>query len=187
MTGRRLRVLAVLSHVVQYAVPVFRQLALNDGVEFHVAYCSLRGAEPGLDPEFGAVVQWDVPLLDGYSWTHIPNSGSGAEIFFGLFSPGLWKFIRQGQYDAVICYTGYLRASFWISYLAAKSSGARFLFGNDSITLFPRDGRSWKATVKKYLWPRLFRPSDQVLVPSSASRDLMRALGPQKTSHWYPS
>jgi glycosyltransferase involved in cell wall biosynthesis len=177
MIERPLRVLVVLSHVVQYAVPGFRQLALDERIEFHVAYCNLRGAEPGLDPEFGAVVRWDVPLLDGYSWTHIPNRGSGAERFFGLFNPGLWKFIRQGKYDAVICYTGYLRASFWISYLAAKSSGARFLFGNDSITLFPRDGRSWKATVKKNLWPRLFRLSDQVLVPSSASRDLMLTLG----------
>ena len=99
----------------------------------------------------------------------------------------LQHLMRQGKYDAALCYTGYRRASFWISYLAGKSSGARFLFGNDSIALFPRDGRSWKATVKKYLWPRLFRLSDQVLVPSSASRDLMRALGPQKTSPWYPS
>jgi len=177
MSDRPLRILVVLSHVVQYAVPGFRQLAQNHEIDFHVAYCNLRGAEPGLDPEFGAVVKWDVPLLDGYSWTHIPNKGSGAESFFGMFNPGLWKFIRQGRYDAVICYTGYLRASFWISYLAAKSSGARFLFGSDSITLFPRDGRSWKATIKKHLWPRLFKLSDQVLAPSSPSRDLMLTLG----------
>jgi glycosyltransferase involved in cell wall biosynthesis len=177
MSERRLRVLAVLSHVVQYAAPIFRQLASNDQLDFHVAYCSLRGAEAGHDPEFGAVLQWDVPLLDGYSWTHVANKGSGKESFWGLFNPGLWKLVRKGQYDAVICYTGYLRASFWICYLAAKMSGARFLIGLDAITLAARDGHAWKATVKKNLWPRLFGMADQIVVGSSASRDLMLSLG----------
>jgi glycosyltransferase involved in cell wall biosynthesis len=177
MTERRLRVLAVLSHVIQYAAPVFREFAGNVQIDFHVAYCSLRGAEAAHDPEFGAVVQWDVPLLDGYKWTHVPNKGSGEESFFGLFNPGLWKLIRAGNYDAVVCYTGYLRASFWIAYFAAKLSGASFLIGLDAITLSPRDGRTWKTKLKKHLWPRLFRMADQVIVPSSASRDLMLSLG----------
>jgi glycosyltransferase involved in cell wall biosynthesis len=176
MTEGRLRVLAVLSHVVQYAVPVFRQLALNPEVDFHVAYCGLQGAEAAHDPEFGAVVKWDVPLLDGYQWTHVPNKGSGSESFFGLLNPGLWKLIRQGKYDAVLCYTGYRRASFWITYFAAKLSRTKFLFGTDATTIFPRDGRPWKARVKKILWPRLFRIADQVIVPSTPSRDLMLSL-----------
>jgi hypothetical protein len=36
-------------------------------------------AEAAHDPEFGATVKWDAPLLDGYSWTHVPNHGSGAD------------------------------------------------------------------------------------------------------------
>src|SRR5208282_4929094 len=52
-----------------------------------------------------------------------------------------------------------------------------FLFGTDTITLAPRDGRMWKSTVKKILWPRLFRLADQVIVPSSGARDLMVSLG----------
>jgi glycosyltransferase involved in cell wall biosynthesis len=177
MSERRLRVLAISSHVVQYAAPVFRKLASCDEIDFHVAYCSLRGAEAGHDPELGAVMKWDVPLLDGYAWTHVPNKGSGKESFFGLFNPGLWKLIRQGHYDAILCYIGYVRSPFWIGYFAAKMSGSRFLFGNDAITISPRDGKAWKVTVKKRLWPRIFKMADQVFVPSMPARDLMLSLG----------
>ena len=35
----------------------------------------------------------------------------------------------------------------------------------------------WKRSVKRVMWPILFRVADQVIVPSSGSRDLMRSLG----------
>jgi glycosyltransferase involved in cell wall biosynthesis len=177
MPDRRYRVLAVATHPVQYMAPIFRRMASHPGFDLHVAYCSMRGAEAAHDPEFGATVQWDVPLLEGYSWSHVPNRGSGAESFFGLRNPGLAKLIRDSKYDAVLCFVGYVRATFWIAQRAAKASGAAFLFGTDTITLAPRDGRAWKAKVKKILWPRLFRLADQVIVPSSGARDLILSLG----------
>jgi glycosyltransferase involved in cell wall biosynthesis len=176
MSERRYRVLAIASHPVQYSAPLFRLMAQHPQLDFHVAYCTLRGAEAAHDPEFGTSIKWDVPLLDGYLWTHVPNRGSGSESFFGLYNPGLWKFIRQGHFDAVLCFTGYPRASFWISYCAAKLSHTAFLFGADAITLSPLDGRQWKRSVKRLLWPALFRLADQVIVPSSGTRDLMRSL-----------
>src|SRR6267378_2860962 len=94
MPDRRYRVLAVATHPVQYMTPIFRRMAAHPLLDFQVAYCSLRGAEAGHDPEFGADIQWDVPLLDGYSWTHVPNRGSGAESFFGLFNPRMGMFIH---------------------------------------------------------------------------------------------
>ena len=177
MPDRRLRALAVASHPVQYSAPLFRLLAQHPQLDFHVAYCSLRGAAPGHDPEFGRDVQWDIPLLDGYPWTHIPNGGSGKESFFGLYNPGLWSFVRAGHFDAVLCYTGYPRASFWIAYLAAKLSRSVFLFGTDAVTLTPLDRRAWKRPLKRVVWPLLFRLADQVIVPSSGSRELMLSLG----------
>jgi len=177
MSDRRYRVLAVASHPVQYMSPIFRRLAAREDLELHVAYCSLRGAEPAHDPDFAATVQWDVPLLDGYAWSHVPNRGSGANSFFGLRNPGLWRLIREGKYDAVLCFTGYVCATFWIAVFAAKISNAAFLFGTDATTLAPRDARSWKVSLKKILWPRLFGLADQVIVPSSGSRDLMLSLG----------
>src|SRR5260370_19223961 len=157
--------------------PLFRRMAKHSSLDFRVAYCSLRGAEAGHDPEFGANIQWDVPLLDGYSWTHVPNRGSGAESFFRLLNRGLWTVIRGGNYDAVVSYVGYVRASFWVALAAAKLSNAAFIFGTDAVSLTPRDRRAWKSKVKKFLWPRLFRLADQVIVPSVSSVDLIRSVG----------
>ena len=177
MSDRRYRVLAVASHPVQYMSPILRRLAARQDLDLHVAYCSLRGAEPAHDPDFAATIQWDVPLLDGYAWSHVPNSGSGADSFFGLRNPGVWRLIRDGHYDAVLCFTGYVCATFWITLFAAKLARTAFLFGTDATTLAPRDARSWKVSLKRILWPRLFGLADQVIVPSSGSRDLMLSLG----------
>lgn len=176
MAEQRFRVLAVATHPVQYASPNFRRLAKHPELEFKVAYCSLRGAEAMHDPEFNTAVKWDVPLLDGYDWVEIRNQGSGGESFFGLYNPGLWRLIRHGNFDAVLCFAGYLRASFWIAYLAAQFSRSAFLFGTDASTLASRRVSRWKLAAKKLLWPRLFSLADQVIVPSSATRDVMLSL-----------
>jgi glycosyltransferase involved in cell wall biosynthesis len=177
MPDCRYRVLAIATHPAQYQAPLFRRMAARTDLDLHVAYCTLRGAEAAHDPEFATTVKWDIPLLDGYSWTHVPNKGSGADSFFGLRKSGIWKMIREGSFDAVLCYVGYVRASFWIACLAAKLSRTAFLFGTDATTLTPLDGRMWKRRIKRFFWPFLFRIADQVIVPSSGSVALMRSLG----------
>jgi glycosyltransferase involved in cell wall biosynthesis len=172
----RYRVLAIGSHPVQYMAPLLRRMAQHPQLDLSVAYCTLRGAQPAHDADFNTTVKWDIPLLEGYPWQEIPNGGSGADSFWGLYNPGLSKLIRTGKFDAVLCYLGYLYASFWISYFASRRAGAAFLFGTDASSLIPRSGGSWKVHLKRAYWPRLFSLADQVFVPSSATRDLMLSL-----------
>jgi len=63
--NRRYRVLIVATHAVQYSAPIYRQMARHPELDMEVAYCSLRGAESGLDPDFGKEVKWDVPCSTG--------------------------------------------------------------------------------------------------------------------------
>jgi len=178
MTERKLRVLTISSHPIQYGAPLFRIMAKHAKLDFQVAFCSLRGAESaGYDPEFGANVQWDVPLLDGYKWTQLPNRGSGSENFWAWRNTGLWDFIRQGNFDAVISHVGYVRATFWIAYFAARSVGIPFIFGTDASRIEPRDESKLKLAAKKIIWPAVFSLAGQVLTASSAGRDMMIALG----------
>ncbi len=177
MPESRLRVLMLCSHPVQYMSPVLRRLTQHPQLELRVAYCSLRGAKAAYDPEFSRTVQWDIPLLEGYDWVEIANQGSGSESFFGLCNLGIWNLIRKGQFDAIICHTGYVRASFWIAFFAARLARAAFLFGTDANTLAARDSRSWKLFVKKLVLPRVYSLADQVVVPSTATYHLIRSLG----------
>jgi glycosyltransferase involved in cell wall biosynthesis len=177
MSARRFKVLAIAAHPVQYMAPIFRRMAAEPQLDLYVAYCSLRGAEAAVDPDFATSVKWDVPLLQGYSWTAVPNKGSGQESFWGLNNPGLSKLIRDGKFDAVLCFVGYVRASFWIAHRAAKASAAAFLFGTDAHSLAPRDGKAWKVAFKKAFWPFLFRQADQVIVPSTGTFEMIKSLG----------
>src|ERR1700722_1061764 len=177
ITERRLRVLTIASHPVQYGAPLFRLMARHPKLDFQVAYCSLRGAESGYDPEFGANVQWDVPLLDRYKWTHIPNRGNGTESFWAWRNTDLWNFIRHEKFDAIISHIGYTHATFWISYFAARSKRIPFLFGTDASRIEPRDDSKLKLALKKVLWPAVFSLAGQILTASSAGRDLIISLG----------
>jgi glycosyltransferase involved in cell wall biosynthesis len=176
--AEKYRVLLVCTHPVQYASPVFRRMAQHPRLEIQVAYCSLQGAEPGLDPDFGVQVQWDVPLLEGYPWVHVPNRSPwpGLQRFFGLVNPGLWKLVSRGGYDAVVVYTGYAYLSFWIVLGAAKLHHTAILFGTDAVSLESRGRKSWKTRIKEKVWPRLFGIADVVIVPSTRGIELMRTL-----------
>jgi hypothetical protein len=78
----------------------------------------------------GTAVQWDITLLDGSNWMEIPNIGTGNEAFFGPCNPDLWRLILRGSFDAVICHTGYLTASFWNRLPRLPSQRLRFSLWN---------------------------------------------------------
>ena len=178
-TESRLRVLIVASHPVQYESPILQLLEQDPRVESEVAYCSMQGAEAGIDPDFGVEVKWDMPLLDGYQWTLIRNRSWAPRIgsFFGLLNVGIWRKIRRGKFDAVVVLTGYVYATFWIAVIAAKMSNVPVLFGTDATSLQPRDGRRWKIFIKSLLLPAIFRLANIVIIPSEAGRQFMLSLG----------
>lgn len=176
---KKLRALVLSSHPTQYSSPLWRRMARHPRLDVLVAYCSLDGVESYLDSGFGVPVEWDVPLLQDYSWTQIRNISprSGRRGVFGLINPGVWNLIRGGNFDAIIALTGYMCATFWIALLAAKLSGTPILFGTDSTALHAQNGRAWKAGVKQLFWPRLFRMADVVVAPSTGTTELMTSLG----------
>jgi glycosyltransferase involved in cell wall biosynthesis len=178
MQGNKYRVLIVSSHPIQYNAPLYRLMAQHPKLDILVAYCSLQGAEKGVDPGFGVEVAWDVPLLEGYPWVHVPNRSPrpGIDRFFGLINPGLWKLVRQGGFDCLIVY-GYAYLSFWMAILSAKSARIPLILATDATCLAPRDGRGWKIPLKRILLPRIFGLADIVCAPSSATIEFLRSLG----------
>jgi len=154
-------------------------MARHPQLDIQVAYCSLQGAEKAMDSQFGVEVAWDIPLLEGYPWLLLPNRAFRPQVgrFFGLVNPGAWKLIKTGGFDAVVVYTGYFCATFWIAMAASKAHSVPILFGIDAHEIGPMDKRRWKTPLKRWIWPRLFRLANMVLVPSSGSASLMRSLG----------
>jgi hypothetical protein len=130
----RFKTLIVLTHPIQYMSPILRDATKHPRLDITVAYCSMQGTQPTLDPDFGVEIAWDIPLLEGYPWVHVQSHSPwpGPGRFFGLINPGLWNLIRDGAFDAVVPMTGYMHAAFWIALAAAKSKGLLVLFGTDA-------------------------------------------------------
>ena len=175
----RRRLLLVSSHVIQYSSPIYQRLARDPRLEIMVAYCSMQGAQAGVDPGFGVEVSWDTPLLEGYPWVHVPNRAPrpGIGRFFGLFNPGLWKLIRDGKFDAVFV-SGYFYATAWITIFAAKWYGVPILFTTEAHSLRSWATQSkWKLRFKRLLVRRILSLGKVLLSVSSGAVEQLKALG----------
>ena len=58
------------------------------------------------DPGFNRVVQWDIPLLDGYSYEWVKNTAkvSGSHHFNGIQNPGIIQQIKNYQPDSILVF-----------------------------------------------------------------------------------
>ena len=177
--GRRRRILILASHVIQYSSPLFRRMAQDPRLDLQIAYCTLQGATPSIDPEFGVEVAWDTSVLDGYPWVHIPNRSPvpGLGRFFGLFNPGVWRLIRKSHFDAAIL-PGYFYCTAWIAIAAAKWNGTPILFVTDSHSLRSwRIQSPWKLRFKRWLVRRILSLGTAILVSSSGGVEYLKSLG----------
>ena len=179
MNKDKYHVLIVASHPVQYAAPLFRLMAKHPSLAIQVAYCSMQGVEAGYDVGFGVNVAWDIPLLDGYPWVEVKNNAPqpGIGRFFGLINLDLWSLISNENFDAVIVYTGYNYASFWVAASAAKLTKKKFFFSTDTSSIEPRNKKRWKTWLKKLLLPAIYSLADSVLVSSTPGKQVVSSLG----------
>ncbi len=179
MNSHKYRILVVSSHPVQYGPPVYRLMSQHPRLDAQIAYCSMQGVEAGFDAEFGRTFSWDIPLLDGYSWIQVKNNSLQPKLgsFFGLINLDLWRIITTENFDAVVVYTGYTYASFWISALATKLTKKKFLFSTDASSIDPRSKKKWKTLIKKLLLPRIFKLADSVIVGSTLGKEVIIDLG----------
>jgi glycosyltransferase involved in cell wall biosynthesis len=139
MAQRKLAI--VCTHPIQYYAPVFRALAASNRIDLRVFYTWSQAAAGGVfDSGFGAKVEWDIPLLDGYSYQIVPNVATrpGTDHFGGLHTPTLVAQIEAWAPDAVLVYTWNSRSH--LQALRHFENRVPVLFRGDSTLI---DRRSW--------------------------------------------
>jgi glycosyltransferase involved in cell wall biosynthesis len=95
----------IASHPVQYNAPWFRLLEMSGKIRVKVFYTWSQVQQgPKFDPGFGKVVEWDIPLLEGYEYTFVKNTSNspGTHHFNGIVNPSLIKDIEAWLPDAVL-------------------------------------------------------------------------------------
>ncbi|MEA2994169.1 MAG: hypothetical protein QOD40_3089 [Alphaproteobacteria bacterium] len=177
MMRPRKRVAFIVSHPIQYFIPLYRRLAQRDDLEIKIFFTWHAGKEPIEDRGFGRPVAWDIPVTEGYEFELVPNVASdpGTHHFLGLRNPSLVRRVMAWQPD-IVQVTGWA----WLSHLQAMYRFSRLeipvLFRGDSHLLdstlsAPRWWIKRAALQRVFSWPAGF------LVVGSANRNYYEKFG----------
>jgi glycosyltransferase involved in cell wall biosynthesis len=100
-----LKKLAIISsHPIQYNAPLFALMAENGLFELKVFYTwGEESIKPKFDPGFEKVIDWDIPLLQGYQYQFVKNvaKNPGSHHFFGIDNSGLIEDVESWGADFV--------------------------------------------------------------------------------------
>lgn len=122
----------IASPPVPYRPPIWRYLRDVEGLDFKVLYASLEGAEPYSEPLFSKVVQWDVPVLEGYPWSLLPcRNFQTVNWRFKYTVPGMIRHLREGGFTHVLL-PGKEYAYYYQALWAARRLGLPVLYRADS-------------------------------------------------------
>jgi glycosyltransferase involved in cell wall biosynthesis len=130
---RPIRLAVVAGHPVQYVAPWLARLAQTGDLELHVFYLWDFGVVEAKDPGFGITLEWDIPLLEGYPYTFVPNFSSdpGNHHFWGYVNPSLAREVSAWRPD-VIFLMNYAFFSYLLFLFDFRTWGVPIIFRGDS-------------------------------------------------------
>lgn len=166
------RLAVVVSHPIQYYAPWFARLARLPGIILHVFYLWDFGIKQHCDEKFGVPILWDIPLLEGYASSFVPNLASdpGTHHFFGLDNPRLVSLLCRWKPDAVLLF-GYTSLSHLRILLDPRLWRVPIVFRGDSHDL--ARSRGWKSFCGFIIRTLLFRRFSAALAVGSANADYL--------------
>src|SRR5579862_2366403 len=131
MSRRRLGI--IVTHPIQYQVPLYRYMAACSTIEPVVFFLTEHGLAESFDPGFGRRVKYDIPLLGGYEYQVVRNYSlrPSPSALSGAFNPSLPKLIRRSHVDALLVH-GYSYISHWLAYATAVCSHIPYLLRGES-------------------------------------------------------
>lgn len=180
----KLRLAFVVTHPIQYYVPLYRRLSANPELEVRVFFTCHDGTRAVWDSGFRRPVAWDIPLLDGYESVAVLNKARhpSTDRFWGVRTPTLRDRVLSWRPDAVHL-TGYKYAGHLRLLRSLHARQIPVLFRGDSHLLSPRPG--WKSWFKRQLLPWIFSYPDAFLYVGQHNRAYYEAFGVPAAKLWF--
>jgi glycosyltransferase involved in cell wall biosynthesis len=96
----------IITHPIQYYAPVFQLLHQRQQISLKVFYTWGESVLNKYDPGFKKNIEWDIPLLNGYSYEWVKNTSkdAGSHHFEGIVNPELIQRITAWHPDAILVY-----------------------------------------------------------------------------------
>jgi len=172
------RLAIITTHPIQYYAPLFCELAKH--ITLKVFYTWSQSKEKIIDKDFGIQRQWDIPLLEGYSYTFVNNiaTNPGSSHFTGINNPSLIQEVEAWKPDAILIF-GWA----FISHLKALRHFHKkipVLFRGDSTLLDEALNFSIKKTMRRFFLKWVYKHIDYALYVGKANKRYFKVHGVQE-------
>lgn len=166
-----IRVSVVASHPIQYQAPLFRSLAAL--TELNVLYAHKASPEDQAAAGFAHQFEWDLDLLDGYSFEFLENIAKDPRLdrYAGCDTPAVLARLQELRPDALLVMGWHLK-SFRQAMRAAKRLKIPVMVRGDSHLSTPRN--VFKQIAKLAVYPFFLRRFDAALYVGQKSREYWR-------------
>lgn len=175
-----------------YQVAIFRELAVNPGIDLTVYFCSDESlSSADLAKEFKTESRWGVEqeLLRGFNYKFMKNYSpvpSYLRSIYGLMNFGVLAEIRNHRPDAVIIMS-WMNPTWWLTILACTKYKIPFFYMTDANFRDEEFKPRWSQFLKRLLLGRIIFPLTRAfLCAGQANRQLYRYYGvPERKLHSY--
>lgn len=177
MTRSRLGI--VVTHPIQYQVPLYRYLAARISVEPIVLFLSEHGLTESFDREFGRSLKFDIELIGGYEYEIVRNRSIKPHVGtpWSVFNPTLPRVIKRSRLDIIMVH-GYRNLSHWLAYATAECCRIPYMLRGDSQP-DRKSAPSYKRAAKRALIRPLVRHAGACLAIGTLNRDFYVSYGAQ--------
>jgi len=166
-----------VSHPIQYQAPLLRSIAADPDISLQVFFYSDFSLKAYPDPGFNRLVQWDVPLTEGYNYEFLDCWGSKQQqnIFQQPIAKNILEVLKADKFDAV-----WVHGWSWLCSLqviwAARNLGIPVLMRGESNGL-QEAMHPLKKLVKTSVLTWLFQKIDRFLYIGTLNRQFYEQHG----------
>jgi glycosyltransferase involved in cell wall biosynthesis len=171
-----LRLAYLVSHPIQYQAPLLRRISQEPDIDLTVLFCSDVSVRPFHNEGFGRVLQWDVPLLEGYRHRFLPAWGPRDQVSgWRPLAHGLGRVLGEGRFEALWVHS-YARLTNLSAMLAARRRGIAVLL-REEMSGISAERSAARRAAKRMAMAGLDRLVAAYLAIGSANADYYRAHG----------
>lgn len=182
---RPTKLAALISHPIQYMVPLLQRLAKRPEVDLTVFYMSEVGIKPAVVEGLGQTFVWDIPLLEGYRHKFLRNYSPHPhrQRPTAKLNLGIANELLLGRFDALYLH-GYVAATEILAFGCAKALRLPILFHGDTVL----DSNSQRPAWLRETFRRQFTANiDAALAMSGRARAFYQHYGvPNERIFWSP-
>jgi glycosyltransferase involved in cell wall biosynthesis len=172
-----LRLAYFVSHPIQYQAPLLRLIAADPDIDLKVFFFSDFSLRPYKDEGFGRLIEWDVPLTEGYNYhfLHCWGSKEYQSLLKQPIAKDISKHLNEGQFDVVWVH-GWAWLACIQAVLAANQLDIPVLMRGDS-NVISEPKNFWKKTAKKLFLNWLFEKIAGFLSVGTFNREFYQNYG----------